>query len=184
MNLANIVSLFRLFSTVIIVLWINEHRFFEALILFSLAALSDLLDGFLARTFKNVSRFGAHLDPIADKVLLMGVFIALTYQEKIPFWLTGLVVARDCQIILGVLFLHLIKQPFTMTPLFISKVNTVLQMMLVLVCLTDPSTQNLFYSPVLYGTTISTLLSSICYIPLWWKNLFYLPVGIEKKEKK
>lgn len=171
--LPNMLSVFRLFSALFIVVFIQRHLFFEALVLFICAALSDFLDGFLARTLKQESPLGAYLDPIADKVLLISTFIALSYQGKIPLWLTGLMIARDGQIILGVLALHLMKRSFKISPLFISKVNTVFQMLLILICLGGFSNQNLLYSLILYGTALTTLLSSGAYMLLWRKSIYY-----------
>lgn len=130
-HIPNVITCLRILI-VIPVLWAlcNEH-YVLAFFLFVIAAASDALDGLLARLFGWTSQLGAFIDPIADKFLLMGSFIALTWLGHIPLWLTALVVARDIWIMSGALAYRCLIGPLEFKPLFISKSNTVFQLLLV-----------------------------------------------------
>src|SRR5258707_560437 len=128
LNLPNMLSLARLLSVPLIVSLILSHQLMLALLFFALAGVSDALDGFIARVFKSRTTLGAYLDPIADKALLVGVFVALGKTGLIELWVVVLVVFRDCLIIGGILLLFLFKSTVEMKPLMISKINTVFQL--------------------------------------------------------
>ena len=97
---------------------------------FLLAALSDGVDGWLARRYGGNS-VGAILDPVADKALLVTMYVTLAAVNQLPDWLAILVVFRDLVIVGGVIVLAVLGDPVLIRPLFISKVNTLLQIMLV-----------------------------------------------------
>jgi cardiolipin synthase len=99
----------------------------EALGVFAFAGLSDALDGYLARRFAYATRFGAYLDPAADKILMLASFVTLTMIHAVPFWLTALVIARDLAIVIGVGIAWLFSLPLKIEPLYIGKVSTVIQ---------------------------------------------------------
>ena len=98
-----------------------------ALGVFAFAGLSDALDGYLARRFAITTRFGAYLDPAADKLLMLASFVTLTMIRAVPLWLTALVIARDIAIVIGVAIARLFSLPLRMEPLYIGKVSTVIQ---------------------------------------------------------
>ncbi len=98
-----------------------------ALGVFAFAGLSDALDGYLARRFAYATRFGAYLDPAADKILMLASFVTLTMIHAVPFWLTALVIARDLAIVIGVGVAWLFALPLKIEPLYIGKVSTVIQ---------------------------------------------------------
>jgi cardiolipin synthase len=98
-----------------------------ALCVFAFAGLSDALDGYLARRFEYATRFGAYLDPAADKILMLASFVTLTMINAVPFWLTALVIGRDLAIVLGVGVAWLFSLPLKIEPLYIGKVSTVIQ---------------------------------------------------------
>ncbi len=106
--------------------------FFTALVLFAVAGFSDALDGFLAKHYHWESRLGSILDPLADKLLLVASFAALTWLDLLPYWLLWLVLGRDVLIVLGALAYHYIVGKFELLPLWSSKINTALQIGLVL----------------------------------------------------
>lgn len=115
------------------VVWaLSEHDFVLALTLFAVAGISDGLDGFLAKHFHWESRLGSILDPIADKLLLVASFATLTWLGFLPLWLLWLVLARDLIIVCGGLAYHYFVGQFDLTPLWSSKINTTLQIALVL----------------------------------------------------
>lgn len=108
-----------------------------AFALFVAAALGDALDGIIARQFNMVSRLGSFLDPLADKALLVSIYITLAILLHIPAWLAIMVVSRDLLIVLGVLLSWVLEWPVEMRPLAISKANTSAQIVLAAVVLGD-----------------------------------------------
>lgn len=169
MNAPNIISLARLLSVPLIVSLILSHQLVLAFVFFTLAGLSDALDGFLARVFKARTTLGAYLDPLADKALLVGAFAALGHAGLIELWVVVLVVFRDVLIVGGILLLFLFKITFHMKPLMISKVNTVVQLSYILFVLGTgaaflnvPSLSQYFG----YLVALTTVLSGVSYVRL------------------
>ncbi|MBU8543881.1 CDP-alcohol phosphatidyltransferase family protein [Roseomonas sp. ROY-5-3] len=104
-----------------------QHRLDIAFWVFVAAGISDGLDGWLARVRNSRSALGALMDPVADKALLVSVYVTLAVLGVLPDWLAILVVFRDLLIVGGVLALYMLGQPPLIKPLWISKLNTVLQ---------------------------------------------------------
>ena len=102
-NLANLFTLLRLAMVPFIIRDIIHGLNFRALTLFFIAALTDVIDGALARSVSGTTQAGAYLDPIADKCLMSGVFLALGASEAVPWWFVGVVFGRDLLILIGVL---------------------------------------------------------------------------------
>lgn len=111
---------------------IVANRFEPALILFFVAGFSDGVDGYLAKRFNWHTRLGALLDPIADKLLVAGTFLALVYTGHVPVWLAALVVLRDVVIIGGAAAYSFLVGPVEGEPTRISKLNTALELLFVL----------------------------------------------------
>lgn len=130
LTVPNAISLARLCAVPLAVWLVLEHRLGAAFVLFLLAGLSDAVDGWLARRGRR-SVLGSVLDPLADKALLVSMFIVLAAIEVLPDWLAILVVFRDILIVGGVGVLAFMGQPVAIRPLFVSKVNTALQILLV-----------------------------------------------------
>jgi cardiolipin synthase (CMP-forming) len=179
-SLPNLISLFRLFSSFFIVYLIFQEAFQEAFILFCLAACSDFVDGFFARYLKSHSRLGAYLDPFADKVLLSSVFIALTVCDIIPSWLTFLAVLRDVLILVGIASLWLAQKSVEMKPLWVSKLNTLLQICVVLVALYPHFSYPVIATFLSYAMALTTLLSAAFYGRIWFLLMreasFFAPI--------
>ena len=116
---------------------IGAGRIEAAFWLFLAAGVSDAIDGFIAKRFDARTDFGAYLDPIADKVLLTGVYLALGFHGYLPAWLVALVVSRDLLIVAGVLLLHRRDPLFRARPLLVGKANTLAQIVLAVVVLAD-----------------------------------------------
>ncbi|HJP04893.1 MAG: hypothetical protein CL799_08975 [Chromatiales bacterium] len=125
-NLPNLICIIRTLLIVPIVHFLVGGNFEEALVLIVIAGLSDGLDGFLARRFDWTSRIGALLDPMADKLLFVSVFGALTWTGLIPVWLFAVVVGRDVIIVGGSLAYELVVGPLEPTPSNVGKLNTVI----------------------------------------------------------
>jgi len=114
-------------------LW--QGRYPEALVVVGVAGASDALDGELARRFSWRSAFGSMLDPIADKLLVLVVFVIFTIQGHIPIWLAVIVIARDAVILGGAGVYWLMFREIEMAPTLISKANTALQIVLLVLLL-------------------------------------------------
>jgi cardiolipin synthase len=129
------ISLARLLAVPLMVYLILNGYHGAAFWLFVAASVSDAVDGFLAKRFDLASEVGAYLDPLADKVLLVSVYVTMGYVGQVAVWLVILVVFRDLLIIGGAILFHTLTQSLKMEPLYISKVNTVAQFILAAVVL-------------------------------------------------
>jgi cardiolipin synthase len=126
-SIPNFISLARLLTVPIIVWLMLEGQWFWAFLLFCASGVSDAVDGFLAKKFNMQTRLGRFLDPIADKSLLVAIYITLGVQELLPTWLVILVASRDLLIVGGVLLLYALNLSYEPSPLLISKINTAMQ---------------------------------------------------------
>ncbi len=125
--LPNLVTLFRLFLIFPFSALIVSGRLASAAIVFLIATASDGIDGRLARRLDQRTVLGAVLDPLVDKLLMLVGSMALTVSGLLPVWLMVLIVGRDVTIICGIVLLIVLKRPLRIAPLWISKVNTVVQ---------------------------------------------------------
>lgn len=153
------------------ILWalLNE-QFTVALILFAVAGFSDALDGFLAKHYHWESRLGSILDPLADKVLLIMSFAALAWLGLLPIWLLWLVLARDFMIVAGAIAYHYLIGSYTLLPLWSSKINTALQIALVLLVVLQQQWLPELQGAVTIGgwlVVASVLNSGTEYIVVW-----------------
>lgn len=126
-NLPNVVTIARILLVPVLVWAIAANEMRLAFLLFLAAGLSDAIDGFLAKRFGMTTEFGAHLDPLADKALIIAIFVGLGMVGAIPLWLVILVVSRDVLIVAAVMFTLLLGRPIKVRPLWVSKLNTVVQ---------------------------------------------------------
>lgn len=126
-NIPNVLTAVRVLLAPLTAYLIVEGRDFAALGVFAAAGASDAIDGFLARRFGLVSRFGEYLDPAADKLLMLICFVTLTMMHHAPLWLSALVIGRDAAIVAGVLLARALSLPVKMEPLAIGKASTVVQ---------------------------------------------------------
>jgi cardiolipin synthase len=131
-NLPNFLSALRLLAAPFAAWLIIADHDTAALLVFAAAGLSDGLDGFIARRWGVTSDFGAWLDPLADKLLMLLSLVALFIVGITPLWLVALVVARDLAIIIGWLLVKLFGLPLATTPLFIGKFSSAIQVLYVL----------------------------------------------------
>ncbi len=129
--LPNLISLARLLAVPFAVYLILQGAYTAAFWLFVAAGLSDAVDGFVAKRFCLQSTLGGWLDPLADKALLVSVYVALGHAGSLPTWLVILVVFRDVLIVGGVLLIFVINGGIAARPLYVSKLNTVAQIALV-----------------------------------------------------
>lgn len=129
-HIPNVISILRILLVIPIMVLLSREEYPLVLLLFAVAGFSDGLDGYLARRYNWRSRLGALLDPVGDKLLLIGVYVVLGWNALLPWWLVGLVILRDVVIVGGALTYRHVCGELTMEPTLISKINTLLQILL------------------------------------------------------
>jgi cardiolipin synthase len=156
-----------------LVLWtLLSDQVVIAFWLVCVASLTDWLDGYSARYLRVESNFGKLFDPIADKVFIAFVFIAFIFLQKVPLWLSGLILLRDLAIMMGGLLLRKRFPTIDLKPTLISKQNTFMQMTLAGWLLLTPLLPSypfypLFNKILIYGTLLTTVLSSLSYVRIF-----------------
>lgn len=169
-QIPNIITVVRILSIAPICWLLWKESYALALALLVLAGLSDALDGFLARRYGWFTRLGAMLDPMADKLFVVSVFIVFGLKGTLPWWLIVLVIGRDVVIVLGALAYKLVRGQLDMHPLLISKLNTGLQIFLLAMTLFHVAMYPLpdwFNQGLQWLVAATTFLSGIAYIYLW-----------------
>jgi len=169
-SIPNLISIARLLAVPFTVYLILQGEFAVAFWLFIAAGISDAVDGFLAKRFGMQSDLGGFLDPLADKALLMSVYVALGHEGHIATWLVILVVFRDVLIIGGVMLIFLVNGGTTARPIAISKLNTVAQISLVALVLAglgiEPDVMPVI-RPLAWLVAATTLASGGAYLFNW-----------------
>lgn len=183
-HIPNIITLLRLLITPLAYFFITHSFFGYAFLCFALAGISDGVDGYLARKWNVISKFGRIFDPIADKALMFVTFITLGIAGKLPIWLVTLVISRDALIILSGFFTFLFKFPIHFSPVWSSKINTFFQIILVgtvLVGQTDfysmivpEFARNHLINLLVWITTLTTIWSGTEYGLYFVKQLYRL----------
>ena len=174
MSIPNIIKLGRILLVPVIIWAIASNQMEIAFAIFVVAGVSDAVDGFLAKRFNMASELGALLDPLADKALLVSIFVTLGILGAVPIWLVILVVSRDIMIVTAVIVSWLFDRPVEMKPSMVSKLNTVAQVAfaaLVLAALAfgfKPQP----YDMILMGlVTVFTLSSVSLYLVEWLRHM-------------
>jgi cardiolipin synthase (CMP-forming) len=137
LTVANLITILRFLLVPVVVLALLQSRMDWALAGFLIAGISDGVDGFVARQFDQRSELGAYLDPMADKLLLVSVFVVLGYMGELPLWLVLAAVSRDALIVAAVLLSTIMGKPVAMKPLYVSKANTLIQIVLAAIVLAE-----------------------------------------------
>jgi cardiolipin synthase (CMP-forming) len=174
LNIPNIITLGRILAVPFIVWAIASNQMEIAFAIFIIAGVSDAVDGFLAKRFNMSSELGALLDPVADKALLVSIYMALGIWGAIPRWIVILVVSRDIMIIGAVIVSWLYGKPIPMKPLMVSKLNTVAQVAFAALILASLGFgfDSAPYDLVLMAlVTIFTLLSVSFYLVEWARHM-------------
>jgi cardiolipin synthase (CMP-forming) len=127
MTIPNLITIARLIIVPIVIMMIMQERWPAAFVLFVVAGLSDGIDGFIARRFDMRSEFGAYIDPIADKALLVSIYVTLAIVGVLPGWIAIVVVSRDLMIVSAILLSWVMGRPVEIKPLLVSKLNTAAQ---------------------------------------------------------
>jgi len=174
LSIPNLITLGRIILVPIVVWAIISGEMLLAFALFVIAGISDAVDGFLAKRFHMESELGAYLDPLADKALLVSIYVALGIARALPISLVILVVSRDIMIISGFMLSWLVEMPMAVRPHPVSKVNTVMQILLATLVLGEKSfgfnTAVLETSGIVLVAAL-TLLSIAFYLAEWFRHM-------------
>ena len=169
-SLPNFITITRLILTPAAITMVAEERWRAAFLIFVIAGVSDALDGWLAKTFHLQSELGAVLDPLADKALIISIYIALAIVDGLPAWLAIAVVSRDAMIVGGVLVACFLSRPIKVRPHFSSKVTTAAQLLLAGVVLAS-NAYDIRSEPLegflVASVTALTVASASVYLWLW-----------------
>lgn len=174
MSIPNLITLGRVILVPVVFWFLVSGKLQWAFAAFVAAGVSDAVDGFLAKRFKWETELGAYLDPIADKLLIVSVFVALGVTGKLPSFLVIAVVSRDILIVIAVVLSWFLGHPTPMKPIAVSKANTVSQIVLAAVVLADEAFELKLRGPVLaliWITAGLTLASLIAYLRVWLRHM-------------
>ena len=174
LSIPNLITLARILLVPVVVWAIATGRMHLAFMLFLAAAISDAVDGFLAKRFGMMTELGAYLDPLADKVMIVTIYVTLGITEVIPLWIVILVVSRDFMIVGAIILSWLVGQPVSIRPHVISKLNTAAQ--LAFACLVLASRGYGFDAEpvltlVMVLVAVLTLLSVGLYLGKWVRHM-------------
>ena len=174
MTIPNLITLGRILLVPVVVWAITAGEMRIAFALFLAAGLTDAIDGFLAKRFGMTTELGAYLDPLADKAMLVSVYVALGISEAIPHWLVILVVSRDIMIVGAVILSWVVDRPVPLKPLLVSKLNTVAQILLaclVLGALAFRLDAAIAVFALIALVAALTLLSVVFYVAEWVRHM-------------
>jgi cardiolipin synthase len=166
MNIPNSLTLLRILLIPVYIGLLVYEQFDQALIVLLVAGVTDALDGTIARAANQKTRLGAFLDPLADKLLLTSGFITLSTIHVIPSWVTIVVVSRDVMLLLGTAVAQLTETEIDITPTFLGKGTTFLQLsyVLLVIFLRSREIELHYLHPLLFGMVGFTLLSGLHYL--------------------
>lgn len=174
MTIPNLITILRFLLVPAVVLAMLNMRWDWAFAGFLVAGISDGVDGFIARRFNQQSKLGAYLDPMADKVLLVSVFVVMGFIGQLPLWLVVTMVSRDALIICAVLLSTVMAHPVEVKPLYVSKANTAAQIVLAAVVLGELAL-GLHLDPLrpalILLSGVLTVASAAAYLVAWLRHM-------------
>jgi cardiolipin synthase len=180
LTVPNLFTLVRVLLTPIIVSDILKHRAFDALAIFAIAAATDLIDGYLARHFGATSATGAFLDPIADKLLMGGVYLALAIVDSVPWWLVAVIFGRDFLIVIASAVALRLTKLRAFPPSVWGKASTFFQIMTAVASLGRDAFGNPLLikaaAVIVWPTLAMTIWSGIHY---GWRGARLLRIGVD-----
>lgn len=174
MTLPNLITVARLLMVPLAIMMILDARWLAAFLIFAIAGLSDAVDGYLARRFAMASDLGAYLDPIADKALIVSIYVTLALVGAVPPWLGVLVVSRDVMIVAAVILSWMMSKPLPIAPFSVSKLNTLAQLLFAALLL---GSRAFGFEPGLAITigagvvAMLTLASMAAYLAFWLRHM-------------
>ncbi len=162
----NLITAARLAAVPLLLWWLFDGQFNNALWLFVLMGLSDALDGYLAKSFQWRTALGAYMDPAADKTMLIGAYVTLGALHLLPHWLVFVVILRDVAILAGTLTYNFATRRLEIQPTLISKFNTVVQIVLVVSIIYNQLevVPELFIQTLIGLTLVTTIASGLDYL--------------------
>ena len=169
MTLPNIITLFRILLLPLLIYYLFLGNYFYSLLILAFAGITDVLDGFIARKFNMISRMGAILDPIADKLFVVTLITYFVYQELIPLWFLLIILFRDFSLALGMCILKLKKITFHPKAQVSGKLSTFANFAVILLIIISHVYEAFvpYHDYFFYGATFFTLLSIIHYGMVW-----------------
>lgn len=173
-SLPNLITVGRIVAVPVVIWAITSGNMMLAFWLFVAAGISDAVDGFLAKRFNAQTEFGAYLDPLADKALLMSIYVTLSFEGLLPRWIVIAVVSRDIMIMGAVVLSWIMNKPVEIQPLIVSKLNTAAQIALAALMLAssgfkfDPGQAKNVALLLAGGLTI---VSAGAYLVEWMKHI-------------
>lgn len=174
MTAANMITILRFVLVPAVVYWLIGGQWQLAFTGFLVAGISDGVDGFVARHFNQRSKLGGYLDPMADKLLLVSVFVVLGFMSQLPLWLVIAAVSRDALIVCAVLLSTVMGNPVEMKPLMVSKANTAVQIVLVAVVLAELAFTTGFgplRPALIILSALLTVASAGAYLVAWSRHM-------------
>jgi cardiolipin synthase len=187
LNIPNIITLGRVILVPIVFWLLLTGETQAAFVLFVIAGISDAVDGFLAKRFGWTTELGAYLDPLADKLLIVSIFVALGVKSALPSWLVIAVVSRDILIVAGVVLSWLLDRPMRIRPAIVSKINTLSQIVLAGTVLADDGfglgLENLRMGLV-WITGVLTIASLLTYLRTWHRHMAGYELGDGSSEPR
>ncbi len=175
MSIPNLITLGRILLVPVVVWAIASGAMWIAFVLFLAAGVSDAVDGFLAKRFNMTTELGAYLDPLADKALIVSIYLTLGINNLIPRWLVILVVSRDILIVGGIMLSWLVGKPLKIKPLLVSKLNTVAQIVFACVVLGSLGfairAADMLELVLMGLVAVLTLLSVAAYLAEWVRHM-------------
>ena len=169
-NVPNVLTILRVLAAPLLAYFLLRGYFNYALYTFALAALTDALDGFIARHFSQYTEFGAALDPLADKLITLTGMLILTFQGFVPLWLTLAMVVRDSVIVAGAFAYHHLFGEIDIQPTWLGKLHTGMAFVLFLLVMAqaaDLIALSGWLTLAFLAVLVSSLTSMVQYVVLW-----------------
>ncbi len=174
MNIPNLLTLLRILLVPVVVWAIAQRQMEIALAAFVVAGITDAVDGYIAKHFNQQTELGAYLDPLADKTLIVSIYLSLAIFGFIPPWVAILVVSRDIMIVGAVVLSTLMERPLTIQPLLVSKANTAAQIIFAALV---PAAKGLKLDldwaifVAMWAVAVLTLASAGAYVVGWTRHM-------------
>ncbi|MCF7821372.1 MAG: CDP-alcohol phosphatidyltransferase family protein [Mariprofundaceae bacterium] len=172
LNVPNILTLARIIITPVIVYAILSDEAVMALVLMIAAGITDMLDGAIARYFNQRTTVGAYLDPLADKLMLISMFVTLFIIGEVPLFLFLAVIFRDVIIVVGAIAYEMVTHSLKMEPSMVSKVTTFMQIVYVVTLLLHMASplEEIWIERVMWATFVITCISGLHYLLVWTRK--------------
>lgn len=174
MSIPNLITLGRVILVPVVFWLLVTDQLEAAFFVFVVAGISDAVDGYLAKRYGWATELGAYLDPLADKLLIVCIFVALGVRGALPSWLVIAVVSRDVLILIGIVLSWLLDKPVEIKPMAVSKANTVAQIVLAALVLADGAFRlglDAARHVMVWVTAALTVGSLAAYLDVWLRHM-------------